>query len=504
MGIPYYFYTLTKTYHNILSDKLPFSNIDIYCLDFNGIIHPVCAKIIPETIDENIIIKSLYEKVLLDIEKIKPKHTMICIDGIVPLAKMMQQRKRRYLSVLRNKIDNLDIKWDTNAITPGTEFMNNLNNYFKKMIRYNSTDSNIIFSGSDEYGEGEHKIFTKLKSVDENAYVMINGLDADLIILSLMSHRKNIILMRESETCTYLNIDVLRSAILEELNKKWNIPQQLDIYSKEAQDIIETYCVMCSLLGNDFIPHILTLNLKQDGLNKLLNITGIVYQTHGLIVNNGIINYIALSDIIQNISKTEDKDLYKEVEKYLKFFVSKTNIPSEFYGVKHKDTLASAIYANISNWRQNYYKHLFNTNIIIDSSILSSACYHYIYGIYWTYAYYKKMDYDSEWFYPYSYPPSIKDISNYMLGNIEPPIMNKKDIEFDTDIQLMIVLPKESIYLMKDTNKRFMTDKQLGLYHLYPDKYKIHTFLKTHLWECTPELPMININKIKILKMKTI
>ena len=41
-----------------------------------------------------------------------------------------------------------------------------------------------------------------------------------------------------------------------------------------------------------------------------------------------------------------------------------------------------------------------------------------------------------------------------------------------------------------------MEEISFGLYHLYPDKYKINTFLKTHLWECSPNLPIINIPNI--------
>ena len=38
-----------------------------------------------------------------------------------------------------------------------------------------------------------------------------------------------------------------------------------------------------------------------------------------------------------------------------------------------------------------------------------------------------------------------------------------------------------------------------GLYHIFPEKYKIITYLKTHLWECSPILPRINIEYIKNL-----
>ncbi len=39
-------------------------------------------------------------------------------------------------------------------------------------------------------GEGEHKIFKKLKIENDYNNIIINGLDADLIILSLISHKK--------------------------------------------------------------------------------------------------------------------------------------------------------------------------------------------------------------------------------------------------------------------------------------------------------------------------
>jgi len=496
MGIPFYFYTLTKTYENIVSCTIP-CNPDIYCLDFNGVIHPLCAKIIAEstTVNEGTIIEKLYEKVIEDIKDFKPRKTLICVDGVVPMAKMIQQRKRRYLSAYRNKIDNVDVKWDTNCITPGTNFMKLLNTYFKKQVRYNSTSSTIIFSGSDDHGEGEHKIFTLLKSEDDDSSVIINGLDADLIILSLMSHRKNIYLMRESESNTYVNIENLRKAIIQELNKKWKIPIIPDIYSNEANDVIESYCVMCSLLGNDFIPHPLTLNLKSNGLEKLISCTGTTYATYGLLVNDSTINYSALSDILQQLAKNEDREIFEETERYLKR-TSHSSIPSEYYALKNKDPIAKKIYENISKWHQTYYKTIFHTNITIDSSVISNVCECFITGIYWTYSYYKKRPYDNTWHYPYVYPPSMKDIANYTLGN-DMPVMKDNTVEFTTNMQLMIVLPIESKHLLLEKYQKMMDNQIMGLYHLYPRSYNIHTYLKTHLWECTPVLPTINIDHIR-------
>ena len=491
MGIPYYFYTLTKTHSNIIVEKLPV-NPDIYCMDFNGTIHPVCAKVASD--DEELMIKTLYAKVEEDIAQMQPKKTYICVDGIVPVAKMIQQRKRRYLSVYRNQIDNIQPIWDTNAITPGTNFMQKLNTYFKKQIRYNTLSTDIYFSGSDEYGEGEHKIFAKLKTEQDDAYVVINGLDADLIILCLLSHKKNIFLMRESgDTKTYLHIDNLRAAIIEELKKHWNIPATID-----TNDVIESYCVMCSLLGNDFIPHLLTLNLKADGLHKLINITGTVYHTFGLLVQNSNINYLALSEILQHLAKSEDKDIYIETEKYIKHKrhdMHASTLNSEFYAIKNKDDVAEKIYSDIEKWRHVYYKHLFNSNISIDSYVINMACEQYITGIYWTYAYYKQKQHDNTWYYPYEYPPSVKDIANFTLGNKEPGL-NNKHVSLTSTMQLMIVLPYASKHLIDVRYQKFMEDTKYALYHLYPKQYVIRTYLKTHLWECAPYLPIINIDYI--------
>jgi 5'-3' exonuclease len=487
MGIPYYFYTLTKSYDNILSPKL-LGNADIYCLDFNGVIHPECAKIHEK--NEEHMIQKLHEKVMNDIVKLKPRKTYICVDGMAPVAKMIQQRKRRYLSVYQHKIDDTKITWDTNAITPGTNFMQKLDNHMYSAFQ---NLSSIHYSGSDVPGEGEHKIFKLLQDIDDDTMIVINGLDADLIILSLMSHHKNIYLMREGTDSVYLNIHNLRKAIIKELSRLWNITS-----IENENDLIESYCVMCSLLGNDFIPHLLTLNLKIDGLNKLMKYTGCAYANIGLLVQNSKINYDVLVDILQQIAVHEDTDLHHLLGKYMKHNAPAGTQNSEYYALKHKDVIAASMYSNISKWRQLYYKNIFNTNITLDSTVINCACKNYIKGIYWTYAYYKKQDYDKLWYYAYGYPPSTKDLANFTLGNSELAIDVKAntDIVLNRDIQLLLVLPSHSKDLLKAEYQKYMEDPIYGLCHLYPKKYKIHTFLKTHLWECVPELPLINITYI--------
>jgi len=473
MGIPYYFYYLTIKYDNIIVKQLP-KTIDIYAIDFNGIIHPEAAK---EQNEEKLIL-NLWDKIKYYDKFYNPKKLMICIDGVAPLAKIIQQRKRRYLSFYRNKIDKVISTWDTNAISPGTNFMNKLDNYIKE------NNEKYIFSGSTDAGEGEHKIFSLIK--EETGNIVINGLDVDLIILSLISGKNNIYLMRENKgSITYLNINNLKKALISELKPKWNI--------ENDNDLIESYCVMCSILGNDFIPHILNLNIKSGGLDKLISITETAIKNNGSLVENNKINQLTLSEIFNQIAETEDNDIISGVNKEIERKPRDFTLASQEFAIKNKDQTLTDIYNNSKRWRYYYYRNLFDVNINNDSTSIISS--NFIKGIYWTYNYYKKMDLDYTWYYPYNYPPTAKDISNYLKVNIIKEIELKGEY-LSPKKQLLLILPIYSIDLIDEKSKKYMTDISYGMKHLYPKEYKIQTLFKTHLWECCPILPIINIDKI--------
>jgi hypothetical protein len=98
MGIPYYFYSLTKKYQGILHSNKP-NNTDIYCIDFNGIIHNVAQQVIKTYNDknENICsednnIKEIEEKILD-----KERHKTYGFDA----AKFEQLTKNRPLEITK-------------------------------------------------------------------------------------------------------------------------------------------------------------------------------------------------------------------------------------------------------------------------------------------------------------------------------------------------------------------------------------------------------------------
>ena len=126
MGIPVYFKTLVSKYQDTILHKGKLDKINYLFLDLNCLIHPCCRNLT----DELDMYKNILDSIHKIIDIVKPKDMVyIAIDGPCPKPKMIQQRLRRFKSAKEKKV------WDTNKITPGTLFMEHLENYLLKNIK---------------------------------------------------------------------------------------------------------------------------------------------------------------------------------------------------------------------------------------------------------------------------------------------------------------------------------------------------------------------------------
>jgi 5'-3' exoribonuclease 1 len=166
MGIPSYFSYIVKNHSNIIKPVHDYPlKITHFYLDSNSIIYDVIKK--HENPTNQYIIDQVIVQICDYIKCISPsKVVYIAFDGVAPVAKLEQQRQRRYKSWYQNEItESIDPNhkkgWNTIQITPGTQFMNELNigikQYFSNPSQFNLEE--IIVTTSQEPGEGEHKIF---------------------------------------------------------------------------------------------------------------------------------------------------------------------------------------------------------------------------------------------------------------------------------------------------------------------------------------------------------
>ena len=193
MGIPYYFASLIKNHKNIVKNLESIKNIHNLYLDSNSIIYDsIDFTLFQNKLQfENLIIEKVIDKIHLIIKTINPtKNIIIAFDGVPPIAKLNQQKNRRYKSSYQNSLFNKNIPWDPASITPGTIFMNKLNKNIYDHFNNKYTTNNLILSLTDIPGEGEHKLFEYIRNNNHtNDTTIIYGMDSDLIMLSL-NHKK--------------------------------------------------------------------------------------------------------------------------------------------------------------------------------------------------------------------------------------------------------------------------------------------------------------------------
>lgn len=538
MGVPYYFYVITQQHPGILLKTCP-SKVDVFYLDYNGGVHPVCHKLMesmsadtPAPIFEDNLCKESWNYLMNLVREIKPSNVHITLDGVAPVAKIQQQRKRRYLSILRQQLLKKQNLWDSNAISPGTPFMKKLNEFFRIKLKQTFSAVPMEFHGSDECGEGEHKIFHILRKNPESGKThVVYGLDADLIMLSLVSHIPYIYLMREhtnvkkhEEGYVYLDIDALRKGILKTLVQeyKWPISENAlqNIFSEEANTVIENYIVSCFLLGNDFLPNITCLHLKKNGLPSILHAFKDAWEQTGnpLILSASIhdaekngFSMKFMSAWIEALSKQEDDWMWKLNEDYMKkrCMIQGEEDKVEFYPIMHENKSPLAFemvkLSNPQKWRSLYYKYLMEMERQ-DMTIVVSACAEYIKGFMWTYRYYKQLSKPYDWYYPYGYAPTLRDLYNHLfaeMSSFEKLWDNWNHLSLEQTntflhplVQLMAILPKESHHLLPENIVKTMHHSTSGVQYMYPSKYPIYTYMKQHLWECHPRLPTLDFRAL--------
>ena len=521
MGIPSYFVHIVKTYPTIIKEFIPNKiQIDNFYIDSNSIIYDAINNIIYNKEDETYeskLNKWICEKILYYINLINPeKKVLIAFDGVAPVAKLMQQRNRRYNTWFTNnflKQCNTDKKelWDSTSITPGSNFMKTLSNYIKVFFKDKLPKLDIIISTSEYNGEGEHKIYKYIRkhlNYHNSTATIIYGLDADLLMLSLI-HLKittNLYLFREtphfiSSVNSRLKPNCLYVLDIFELNEKLHIEMINTTNTNNNKNITLDYIFLCFLLGNDFLPHFPALNIRTNGIQIILD----VYNSKqiSIIQPDGTINWRELRKLIEQLALTEVELCKIELTK-------RDHLEQRLSDLKNKQTeealmnlpiLDRAVEKYIaigeSGWQNRYYKELFD--IEINDSRKQEICLNYLEGLEWTFKYYTEDCPDWRWRYKYKYPPLLEDLYKYIPHFSTTFIEQNTNQPVSQEIQLCCVLPRNSLHLLPESISK-------KLIELKPNNYRLDYTIKyaycRYLWEGHVDLPEININELEKLVKK--
>jgi 5'-3' exonuclease len=521
MGIPSYYKKLIDTIPGLKKHKE--TDVNWLFMDFNCLIyHTLHRADTPAYFGdeqreewETKFLNCIVEYSLKVIKQVNPKvGVFIAIDGVVPMAKMRQQRLRRFKSVWQTKHpqngESAGVSWDKNSITPGTLFMKKLRSKLENMISKHGKKSWAL-SSSDEAGEGEHKIVAEWRKGTYKGNFAVYGLDADLIVLSILGQEccqlnNNIWLFREEINAGKISYDSDGEEVFEWFSinalRDWLAN---DFTSGAKRQFILNYCFAMSILGNDFLPTSLSLKIRDDGHSELLDI--LRNQT-----NNGLelidtatlkISLSGLKTLFKMLTVDEPNRIYKYIHR--KCMMSKNiedelNLGDNNWPLSHiEEKILIRDRQLIPNWQEKYMTTFFmgydNTR-----NNINKICSEYLYGIQWIWAYYTGQNNDVcfNWFYPFNLPPLWSWLSEYLEKVSMLPVFPNKILVKAQDIkpieQLSLVLPLESWSLIPqcpEKNLPYLAPQ------FFPAAFMFESVGKRFFWECESLIPLPTIYEIK-------
>ena len=525
MGIPSYFSYIIKNHVKLLKklskNTIPVNNL---YLDCNSIIYDAVhnidfTKLVTSDIDT--IIASVCSKIDEYIFELKPDNIVyIAFDGVAPVAKLEQQRSRRYKSLYQNNISKSIFKdakpdpWNTTAITPGTNFMKKLNESIR--IKYSEPKKygidSFVLSPSDKYGEGEHKLFEFIRQFPEkhkDKNTVIYGLDADLIMLSInhLPISQNIYLFRETphfiksinselepNESYIIDIPELAKIITLDMNNG------IELTTEQQKNRIYDYIFLCFFLGNDFMPHFPSVNIRTGGVDKMLNAyKATIGTTNENLTDGKKIYWKNVRKLVQHLANLEEENLKMETK--VRDRREKQELPNitpedkfkKFDSIpQYERALEKHINPFKPNWQNRYYKCLFDMDI--DEVRKKQICTNYLEGLEWTMKYYTTGCPDWRWCYNHNYPPLFSDLLHYIPVFEAEFVPNKKPSPVTELVQLAYVMPKQSLHLLPE--KLY---ENLVLNH--SDWYKadcefVWSYCR-YFWEAHVQLPHIDIDELE-------
>lgn len=491
--------------------------VDNLMLDMNGIFHNSAQKIYeygnfktrahntrllgtkinksikPQGIKAQI---ALFEDVCKTIEHIfkvvQPKKNLVlCVDGPAPLSKQNQQRQRRFRSAMEQEEE---CNFNSNSITPGTKFMDYLTKYIDWYIRKRINEEpkwrkvQIVFSNEKAPGEGEHKLINYIRYYGscEDSYC-IYGLDADLIMLALGTHLDNFYILRDDmynlgKDFFCLDIGNIRDDLANLL--RW----EENKYRFDKVTAINDFIFLCFMVGNDFLPHIPSIEIIEKGIELMIEIYKETCTFYGHITTNisGRIYFRnePLGVFLGTVGQHEQSNFEHKLGKKECFF------PDPLLESCSVQVKGGTWEVDIDKYKKDYFSTCFPKET--DEQKL---CHDYLEGMQWVLSYYTRGVPNWKWYFPYHYAPPASVIAKYTDSFIQPHY--GRTIPTSPFLQLLCVLPPKSAELIPKPLSKLLLENLSPLKKYCPETFEVDLSGKRREWEGIVILPMVDFNTVR-------
>ena len=558
MGIPKFYRWLSERYpliNQLIADNAFLPEVDNLYLDMNGILHNCShandAEIAAKT-DKDVLLAVFY---YIDriVHIVKPQQLLyMAIDGVAPRAKLNQQRSRRFRSAkdasallqeARARGDDIDESniFDSNCITPGTAWMGRMSSMIKYFIKRKLKEDplwqniRVIFSGHEVPGEGEHKIIAYIRAMksqrgyNPNKRHVMYGLDADLVMLSLLSHEPHFSLLREvvdfnsfsrkkndTKTMTkqihhdawqLLHISTARHYLDAEMRSR-QLASKIN-FSYSVERVIDDFILLCIFVGNDFLPHLPSLDIAESAIDFMFQIyCEELVKSDDYLTDQGTINVGMLERVFVRMGEREEEvfaDRAADIAQMNRRNSGRRGRGPTRPQVESPDWLLAGTDEDGNQNEDGTFKRAYYTEKFgIDTTREGSADDHevhqvivksYLAGLEWVLRYYYSGVCSWNWFYPFHYAPMASDMRNLQV--LHQSVRFEQGTPFKPFEQLLGCLPPRSCTFLPKPYQLLMTTGTSPIRDFYPSDFRIDMNGKRNPWEGVNLLSFINEERLK-------
>lgn len=223
--------------------------------------------------------------------------------------------------------------FDSNAISPGTEFMMQLCQQLHFFVKYKCSHDpaymklEVVLTDGIVPGEGEHKMLDYIRQLrlkpnyDPNTRHCFYGADADLIMLSLLTHEPHFTIIREEHVVKKQRnggverVELQRTSkfqlIFVSLLREYMMLEYRHLATKmrirfDLERIIDDFIFFCFFIGNDFLPTLSALDIAEGSLDRLIDFyQQCLPKMEGYITDKGTIHWGRAEQFIWQLANHE-------------------------------------------------------------------------------------------------------------------------------------------------------------------------------------------------------